>query len=265
MGSSECLFGLEVVGWRISLRRKGAQLQGSVVNSLPIRLKALIFDLDGTLADTESISMQSWRAAGLELGLEVTDELIHSIVGCNSAEFTRRLKASIHPTEQVDTLIDTANRYYHKFLDSGCVQPRPGAVEIVNWARVKGVRMAVATSSGPLGAPKKLRQIGVWDSMEIVCHGNEVTHSKPHPEIYQLALERLGLDPEYCVAIEDSPNGLRSAASAGLRTILVPDIAPVPDEIAALAWRRCESLVEAREVLGSSWTDGSDDPIGSQF
>jgi HAD superfamily hydrolase (TIGR01509 family) len=199
-------------------------------------LKALIFDLDGTLADTEETHRQAFNAAFIELGLwwdwsppqyrellRVSggkERLVHYIgtLQVPQAERARLL-------EMVPGLHATKTRIYTELIERGERPFRPGVLELLTAARAEGLRLAIASTTTSANVSALLR-VNLRGSPQIafdavVC-GDMVPQKKPAPDIYRLALANLRLAPESCIAFEDSPNGVRAAAAAGLVTVLTP-------------------------------------------
>ena len=118
---------------------------------------------------------------------------------------------------------DKTNRYA-ALIDAGDIELRPGIAAILREASSKGLRLAIATTTSRPNVDALLRATLSERLFEVIAAGDEVNAKKPAPDIYQLALQRLGLPPESCVAIEDTLNGLRSAQAAGLGCIITPSV-----------------------------------------
>jgi HAD superfamily hydrolase (TIGR01509 family) len=130
------------------------------------------------------------------------------------------------------------------------VPHQDGLLPLLEALAARSIPCAVATSTQNPRATRKLEHGGILRFFRHVVTGDQVVRGKPAPDIYLRALGMLGVGAAEAVALEDSPNGLRAAHAAGLRTFLVPDLAPIPEEVAPLAFHRCNSLHEARSRLG---------------
>lgn len=215
-------------------------------------VKAVMFDMDGTLLDTERLSVESWKQVNDRLGISLTDEVVESFIG-------RTREAVIDIIAGVVGDHDEAERIYalHRDIENQIaehdLQLKPGAREALDALRDAGVSVGLATSSRLETARRNFTRFGLMDRFSTVTCGEDVTHGKPDPEMYLLAAQRAGISPAECAAVEDSPNGVRSAHAAGMHTFMVPDrIAPTP-EIEALCDGVLESLfdlVPALERLG---------------
>ncbi len=206
-------------------------------------IEAVIFDMDGTLVDSERIGIEGWRRTAEEMGLDVPLAFVKSFIGRTPPTIKAMLAERFGDA-------DVAERSYER-----CVQIRralsetdlvtkPGAVEVVRALHADGYRIELATSSPRAVAESNLSRFGILEFFDVITSGEEVTNGKPHPEMYELAARKLGLDPVACAAVEDSPNGVRSAAAAGLRVFMVPDVIEPTPEIAALCHHILPSLHE---------------------
>lgn len=192
-------------------------------------IKAVLFDLDGTLVDTETISANAWRRSGDALGYEVDDELILSFVGRTADAVTDMLIERFGiERAAADEFFRMHQRIKGELMDSELVT-KPFAKKALAALKERGFKLGLATSSYRPVAERELEPFDMLAYFDTITCGNEVSHSKPDPEIYLLAAERLGMEPAECAVVEDSPNGVRSGHAAGMAVFLVPDtIAPTP-------------------------------------
>jgi len=209
--------------------------------TFPSPLAAVIFDMDGLLLDTETLNKESIFATCGELGFAMTDDLLLSLVGC--PEDASDAKLVLH-FGQAFPLRDfhSINRFRFAQLSSGGIPLRPGALEILVFLKSRGIPRAVATSTDRESARKHLRESGLHPLLDAIVTRTDVTYGKPHPESYLKAARSLGVAPAGCLALEDSHNGVRAAAAAGMATIMVPDLLPPTGEIRALCIGVAESL-----------------------
>jgi HAD superfamily hydrolase (TIGR01509 family) len=198
-------------------------------------LKALIFDVDGTLSDTERDGHrvafnQAFRDMGLNWhwDVETYGELLEVTGGKERIRhFIERYQPVSDKSEELERFIlelhKTKTRYFVGLLNSGAIPLRPGVERLLNEARAEGLRLAIATTTTAenitalLTATLGKSSIGWFD---VIAAGDVVPNKKPAPDIYIYALQHMGLDASECIAIEDSENGLASALGAGLKTIV---------------------------------------------
>lgn len=217
---------------------------------------AVIFDMDGTLLDTEPVSMRAWEQAERETGHFMPPGFFVSIIGQNEATFREKLSGVMSPDCDVDAFVRRANRIYQGFLENEQVPLKHGLRGLLEWLRGEGIPLAVATSTQRVLADIKLRHAEIRHYFaEIVC-GDEVSAGKPHPMAFAQAAKRLGVAPSMALAVEDSANGIRSATAAGIPTAHIPDIAPVPPEVRALCWRVLPDLEDLQALLARNAEPG---------
>lgn len=199
-------------------------------------LQALIFDVDGTIADTERDGHRpafnaAFAAAGLDWYWDpaLYGELL-AITGGKEriGYFMQRTGITLDPSVDVDAFIAALHRdktaHYLALLRQGAIPLRPGVLRLWREARAAGVRLAIATTTTPENVVELLEHAGepgLADWFEVIAAGDVVPHKKPAPDIFTYALERLGLKPEACVALEDSDNGAQAALAAGIRALVV--------------------------------------------
>jgi HAD superfamily hydrolase (TIGR01509 family) len=193
---------------------------------------AVLWDMDGTLVDTEPYWINAEHAIVEEAGGTWSDEYAHQLVGNDlmvSAQFIRdNSPVELDPVEIIEELL---RRVVAQVAEH--VPWRPGALDLLTALRDAGVPSALVTMSWRSLADAVLAALPD-DTFTAVITGDEVEHGKPHPEPYLAAARALGVEVRDCVAIEDSPTGVRSAVAAGVPTIAVPHVVPVPVTVGAV-------------------------------
>ena len=213
-----------------------------------IPIKAVIFDKDGTLFDTERVFMRAWRLAADELSVpdiattsrECTGKTLHDIGIYWAAKY---------PDIPFDDYITRRQYHFGKIIQEEGLPMKAGTMEILAYLKEKGIKIALATSSTYEEASHHLNLSGIMPYFDAIVTSDMVKRGKPHPEPYLLAAEKLGVDPLYCIGVEDSINGVKSIHAAGMRAVMIPDMIPPTDEVRSLWWRECESLTELMEVI----------------
>lgn len=195
-------------------------------------VQAVVFDLDGVIIDTEEVWEQVRRGYVAEHGREFLPDTQTSMMGMSTPEWSTHLSVDVgvpRTPEQVaaDVLGRMAERYR---ADLPLI---PGSVEAVRRLAAQ-FPVALASSSARLLIDQVLDTAGLTGTFRVTLSTEEVPRGKPAPDVYLAAVERLGLTPEVCAAVEDSSNGLRSAAAAGLAVVAVPHgvYPPAPDALA---------------------------------
>ncbi len=194
----------------------------------------MLFDVDGTFAETEEIHRQSFNRAFQQAGLNwfwstqlYTDllaitggkERIRYFIDHYTPTFVRPENLS----EFIADLHANKTKIYQQELESGCVPLRPGVNRLIQEARAAGIRLGIATTTTPKNVTVLLERTLSPDSpkwFDVIAAGNVVSKKKPAPDIYLYALQHLKESPQSCLAIEDSENGLHAALHAGIKTIV---------------------------------------------
>ena len=222
--------------------------EAAVAAIIPHPLDAVIFDMDGLLLDTERLFGASLLAAGGALGLPVDEAAVHSLVGIHREGCEVLLRERYGPDFPLDAFYAESERRFAESCTAG-VPLRPGVVRLLDRLRDAAIPCAVATSTRDPRATEHLRDAGLLGYFATVVTRSDVTCPKPDPEPYLLAAERLGVRPAHCVALEDSHNGVRAAAAAGMATIMIPDLLPPTAETHGLVRATLASLDEVVELL----------------
>jgi len=188
---------------------------------------AVIFDLDGTLIDTESLAIRAGRAALAALGAQADEALFHSLIGKDHPSGDLILAAAF-PALDIARLNVLWRSGFMELAEAG-LPLKPGVRDLL--ARLALPR-ALCTSSWREGTERKLVQAGLADAFAIRISRDDVTMAKPHPEPYLLTAARLGVDPARCLVFEDSEPGAEAAFAAGCTVVQVPDVMPASGRFA---------------------------------
>jgi HAD superfamily hydrolase (TIGR01509 family) len=182
--------------------------------------QAVIFDMDGVIVDSEPYSMQALIDVLRQYGIDPTEEEIRRSYGRRIRDDFGDYFSRYGVTAHLETAIARKEaRYYH--LAAGHLKPFPGVLLLLKRLHDRGYRLALASSGDRVKVAFGMQALSLDGTFEAVVCGNDVTRSKPDPEIYLLAAQRLQLPPAACVAIEDAPAGVESAKRAGMRCIAV--------------------------------------------
>ncbi len=205
--------------------------------------KAVIFDMDGVIFDSEAMVLACWKIIAETYGIPGIDEVFSRCIGTNSAETKRIIEDYYGEDFDYEHFREKASALFQEKTKEKGVPVKRGARELLSYLKINGYRVGLATSTRRVRAEEELEQVGLLKYFETMVCGDMVTHSKPHPEIYELVCSKMGLDPSRTYAIEDSFHGVRAASAAGMKVIMVPDLIAPDKEIEALVWQIYPSLM----------------------
>lgn len=211
-------------------------------------IQAVLFDMDGLMFATEQLYVDGFLAAGRELGIPVTESLLARLRGTGIAECRRIFNDAI-PGELYDTARGLCLTYVERQLAREGVPVKPGLMELLAWLRQRRIPMVLATSTAREKAMRMLDETGVTAYFSAFAFGTEVPRPKPFPDIFLAAAAAVGAEPERCLVLEDSHNGLRAAKAAGCTAVVVPDLDPAPARELGLWDYQAEELSQVIPIL----------------
>lgn len=214
----------------------------------PRPIRAVVFDMDGLLLDTEKPVRAASLAAAARLGRPM-DEATYALLIGRTFPTVRSLLLEHFGGEAELEAFWTAFRGILADVSTGGIALMPGVVELIDHLEARGLPLAVCTSTGRERALHHLAKAGISHRFRHVVGGDDVERGKPHPDPYLKAAGLLGQEPAHCLALEDSHNGIRAAHAAGMMAVMVPDLLPATDEMRGLCLHIADDLHAVRALI----------------
>lgn len=214
-------------------------------------IEAVVFDMDGVIFDSEKLYRKHWMITGSEYGIEEEKmrRLCDQIAGATREHNEKLMKSHFGEDFDYNQFREkTMNRMDAEILECGLAL-KPGVMELFGYLKDNSYKIALATSTQQERAERNLRNAGILDVFDHIVYGGTVPNGKPAPDIYLKACEQLGVEPAFAVGVEDSINGVKSSAAAGLYTIMVVDLVKPTEETRALAGAVYDSLFDVMKFL----------------
>ncbi|MBQ8011993.1 MAG: HAD family phosphatase [Oscillospiraceae bacterium] len=197
-------------------------------------IRGVIFDMDGLMLDTEKLLAKYWMQAAREAGFPMELEHVLGIRSLASVFAKPKLQGIFGEDFDYESIRARRRELTAKHLAEHGVETKKGLHELLGYLKASGRKIAVATATDRERTDASLTQAGVHGCFDAFVCGDMVQKGKPDPEIYLTACRELGLAPEECMALEDSPNGIRSAYAAGCMAVMVPDLSEPEEELLPL-------------------------------
>ncbi len=220
------------------------------LESMPDRkIKAVLFDLDGTLTDTEKYYQIAWPLALRHFGYEVEDSMPLQLRSLGRPFAPRQFKEWFGEDFDYTEVREYRKKLVEELIKENGIPLKPGAKEILRELRKRGLLTALVTANNFGRAERYLKKIDLFDDFDKIICANMVSQGKPAPDIYAYACRELSLDPDETFAVEDSPNGVTSAFLAGCRVIMVPDLTEPDEELMKKIYKRADCLMDILKLI----------------
>lgn len=211
--------------------------------------QAVLFDMDGVIFDSERLVIDCWKVVADKYGIPDIEAVCYQCMGLTyeaTEQVYRRRYGDAYPYERYKQEVSDL---FHARYDGGRLPTKPGVREILAWLQERRIPVALASSTRLASVRQELGEAGLLPFFQVVKGGDDVVHGKPAPDIFLLAAKQLGCDPAACYVLEDSPNGIRAAAAAGMHPVMVPDLQEPDEEMRRLAEVILRDLREAQAYL----------------
>lgn len=213
--------------------------------------KAIIFDMDGVIFDTERLVIDCWGKVGDRYGLPNIRETFIRCIGTTIVK-TKEIVFETYGKEfDYDKYSAEASRHFHEATDIPGIPVKKGVRELLAYLEERRIPLGLASSTRLAVVEEELKQAGLYHYFSVVVGGDLLKRSKPEPDIYLMACEKMGVAPEDAYAIEDSYNGIRAAYTAGMTPIMVPDMLEATEEMREKSVAVLADLLQVRDWLAA--------------
>ena len=213
------------------------------------KIRAVVFDMDGTLIDTEKYYRICWPKALEAFGYHMTDEQALTMRSLGRPFVITQLKSWFGEELDYHAVRERRKVLVEECLSRDGLELKPGARELLQTLRRRRITTAIATATDMERTERYLKTVGLYEYFDKLISATMVEKGKPSPDIYLFACEQLNLPPDQCMAVEDSPNGVLSAYRAGCKVVMVPDQTEPDEELQKCLWARVDQLGDIEKLL----------------
>ncbi len=214
-----------------------------------MNIKGVIFDLDGLLIDTEKLYQRFWREASKECGYTMTREQALQLRSLDKNLAKQLLSEWFGKEFSYQKVKEIRIKLMNDYIEKNGIKAKDGAAELAVYLKENGYKLAIATATNYERTNYHLQLAGLREYFDNIICASNLEHGKPYPDVYLYACKKLDLEPCECLALEDSPNGIKSAYSAGCITVCVPDNSDEDDEINPYINYHAKSLKDVIEII----------------
>lgn len=213
------------------------------------KIKAVIFDQDGLMFDTERLMAQAWMVVGKEQGFDVDEAFLSATRGMNHENTKVCFEERYGTSYDFYAVRARKKELFMEIVETKGLPVKPGLKELLVYLKENGYKTALATAARKWYAERNLKEADIEAYFDFIICGDMVTHAKPNPEIFLKAAESLGLEPADCMVLEDSLNGVEAGIRGGFMTVMVPDMTQPDDALRARLDAVCTSLFDVKDML----------------
>lgn len=207
---------------------------------------SVVFDMDGVLFDTQKVYSKTWLEVAEILNIKNIEEPLFHCIGRNKTDQVEILNKYYPEGFPFEEFYRLKHEIFDAHIEQDGIPLMKGTRELLLYLRSVNARIAIASSSRKDVVEHHVKHTGLDGMFDKIIGGDMVEHSKPDPDIYLKACHELGVKPDTAFAVEDSYNGIRAAAGAGMKTVMIPDMQPPTEEFDRMLYARFDSLLDLK-------------------
>lgn len=213
------------------------------------KINTVIFDMDGVIFDTERIYLETWNDVFDKYGYKMTKEVYTSVMGVGRKNVINTFKDIYGDDLPIDKMYKEKDQILFNRIEEGTVPTKEGVHEVLKFLRKNDYKIALATSAKRERVDKHLKDTKLEGAFDVIVCGDEVDKAKPNPEIFLKVANKLEVDRERCIVVEDSLAGVKAGYNAGMVVVNIPDLKDYDDELERFSHKVFKNLIEFKEYL----------------
>lgn len=215
-------------------------------------LKLVIFDMDGLMFDTERIARIAYKETGEKYDYTFNDCIFQKITGASCKSRNETFIETFGENFPLEAALSYKNKIFRDIIKKDGVPIKPGLLELIKFLKENKIKMAVASSSRAEVINYYLTMTGIT-GFDFIISGEDIKESKPNPEIFLTPCEKLDVDTDNAIVLEDSTNGINASLNAGIKPIWVPDLIRIPDELMSKIFAKAGSLLDVIDIINKNF------------
>ena len=213
------------------------------------KIKAVLFDMDGVIFDTERVYLEDWTKVFEKYGYNMIKEVYISVMGSGRNNVKDVFRNKFGQELPIEEMYIEKDALLFEAIESNKIPLKEGVIEILDFLGNNGYKMGLATSAKRARLDKQLKSASIENKFDTTVSGEDVVNSKPNPDIFLKAAEKLSVRPEECIVIEDSPAGIRAAYNAGMMGLHVEDLKEADEDILKHCYKNFKNLIEIHKFI----------------
>lgn len=211
-------------------------------------LQLVIFDMDGVMFDTERLFKSAYREFGRIYGYKFSNELFQKITGAGSKVVRKTFLDAFGNDFPYEEAMSYREKSAHSMIENYGIPIKYGLMSIIKFLKQNNIEIAIASSSKMSNIKYNLHKANI-KNIDFIISGEDIKNSKPDPEIFLKPCEKLNIDPDNTIVLEDSLNGIKAALNANIKPIWIPDLVKIPDEFLSKVFAKADNLIDVMDII----------------